>query len=160
MVAIALPVFGMKLDLPANDRMPQVQTIQTYNDMVRAFPNLGTPFFVAVRNDGANPAQVTSALTALETRAMRDPLLAGKSTPAVRTSADGKILKVTFGTPYAVDSPQAMQLLNTLDQQLVPSTLGKVAGVDYAVGGPLAMNVSANQHLSQVLPLVLGFLSC
>lgn len=158
MVALALPVFGMKLDLPANDRMPQVPTIQTYNEMVRAFPSLGTPFFVAVRDDNANPAQVRAALTALETRAMRDPLLAGRSTPVVRTSADGRILTVTFGTPYAVDSPQAMRLLDTLDQQIVPATFGTVTGVDYAVGGPLAMNVSDNQHLSQVLPLVLAFL--
>lgn len=158
MIVLAVPVFGMKLNLPANDRMPQVQTIQTYNDMVRAFPNLGTPFFVAVRNDNADPAKVDRALTDLRTQAMRDPLLATTSTPVVKTSKDGRSTTITFGTPYAVDSPQAMQLLDTLDNHVVPATIGTVAGVEHAVGGPLAMNVSDNQHLSHVLPLVLGFL--
>jgi RND superfamily putative drug exporter len=158
MVGLALPVFGMKLNLPANDRMPQVQTIQTYNAMVRAFPNLGTPFFVAVRDDNANPRQVSDALTALKTQAMRDPLLADTSTPVVKTSKDGRITTVTFGTPYAVDSPQAARLLDTLDHKIGPSTVGAVHGVEWAVGGPLAMNVSDNQHLDHVLPLVLAFL--
>jgi RND superfamily putative drug exporter len=158
MIGLAVPVFGMRLGLASNDRLPQVPAIHTYNELVQAFPEQGTAFFVAIRDGSADRGELAAAVTALEQQATHDPLLAGKTTPVVRTSKDGTISTITFGTPYAVDAPQSNQLLHSLDDRIVPNTIGRVAGADYAVGGDVAMDAADVTHLDQKLPIVVAFL--
>jgi RND superfamily putative drug exporter len=49
-------------------------------------------------------------------------------------------------------------LYDRLRTQIVRSTIGTVDGVDYAVGGDLAMNASDVKHLAEKLPWVVGCL--
>jgi hypothetical protein len=47
--------------------------------------------------------------------------------------------------------------LERLTNQLVPSTVGRLRGVEYAVGGGVAQTVDDVAHQSEKLPWVVGF---
>jgi RND superfamily putative drug exporter len=158
MVALALPALGMKLDLPSNDRLPKVQAVRTYDELVKTFPMQGSEFIVAVRDTAGQPGRLDAALADLDGRVRSDPLLAGKTVPETRASADGSIRAVTIGTPYATQAPQSRELIERLRNEYLPETLGKVAGAEFAIAGELSMHDSDNAHLAEKLPMVVGIL--
>jgi RND superfamily putative drug exporter len=60
-------------------------------------------------------------------------------------------------TPYEGGSQQARDSLTKLRKELMPQTVGKVPGAEYAVGGFVAADVDYAAHTRAKLPLVIGF---
>ncbi len=158
MVLIALPILSMRLDLPSNDRLPKVQAVRTGDEVSRTFPTQGSTFTVALRDGSGHGDELNAAVNDLERRVQADPLLAGKTVPAVRKSAVGRIQAVDFSTPYSAEAPESHQLLGRLHDDYLPATVGRIAGVDYAIGGEVSMRDSDSAHLNQKLPVVVAIL--
>ena len=62
-----------------------------------------------------------------------------------------------IGTPYAVNTAGADQSLTRLRQDLLPSTVGKLSGVEYGVTGEIAGTTDYSNHIRGTLPLVIAF---
>jgi RND superfamily putative drug exporter len=102
--------------------------------------------------------EVKAALTDLAQRTQGDPLFAPPDgAPQISVSADGRVATLDVATPYAGRSDEARRSLEKLRSQLVPATVGHVAGAEYAVGGFVAENVDYAKHVAGKLPLVMGF---
>jgi RND superfamily putative drug exporter len=84
-------------------------------------------------------------------------LFANDSKPEIKTSADGRVTTLDLATPYDENSPDAVRSLRTVREELVPATVGQVAGAEPAVGGDVARNVDYQQNQSDNLPWVIGF---
>jgi RND superfamily putative drug exporter len=111
-----------------------------------------------VRVPAGKTDEVKAALTDLAQRTQGDPLFAPPDgTPQISVSADGRVETLEVATPYAGRSDEARRSLEKLRAELVPATVGHVAGAEYAVGGFVAENVDYAKHVAGKLPLVMGF---
>ncbi|MGI8334899.1 MMPL family transporter [Actinomadura scrupuli] len=167
LLALALPALDMRLKNTGTDELPRaIPAMQSYDRMITAFPAEHAPQKVAVRAPAERAAEVRAALRALVQRTQRDPLFVHPSAPdraaqspgpEIRSSADGQVHTVSLVSPYSGDSPQARQALRELRGELLPATVGHIAGAEYAVGGETANNLDFGRHVEEKLPLVIGF---
>src|SRR5262249_24473188 len=135
LVALAVPALGMKLQFPGAKDLPRTTAaMQAYDRLTAAFPSTGTTHTVAVKAAPEKAGQVRAALTELARRTDADPLFAPFDArgPQVETSDDGRVSFLEVATPYAGRSDQARQSLERLRTDLVPATVGKVSGAEYA----------------------------
>jgi RND superfamily putative drug exporter len=133
--------------------------MQAYDRLTAAFPSNGTVHFVAVQAPASKADDVKAALTDLASRAGNDPLFAPVEAdgPEIQVSADRTVSTLEVATPYASRAAEASESLDKLRDQLIPSTLGTLSGVEYAVGGDVAGSVDYAEHIRGKLPLVMGF---
>jgi RND superfamily putative drug exporter len=158
MVALALPALNITLRSAGPDTLPRtIPVVSAYDRMTEAFPSKGTSHVVAVRGPAGQSGEMRAALTALVDRTTGDPLFAQDTRPEVRTSKDGRVSTVAIGTPYEENSAEAAHSLQVMRDELVPLTIGTVARVEHAVGGDVATNRDFQDHQSEKLPLVVGF---
>ncbi len=158
LLLLALPALNMRLNLPANDRMTKVSSVLTYEELQKTFPAQGSDFVIAARAGSNDPGALATALSDLDRQVQADPLLAGRSASETQTSADGRTKVITIGTPYGTSAPESRELLTKLHEKYLPTTVGKLQGAEYAVGGGLSMRDSDSAHLADKLPLVVGIL--
>jgi RND superfamily putative drug exporter len=78
-------------------------------------------------------------------------------TPEVRLSPDRTVSIMEIGTPYAVGTDDARRSLDRLRENLVPATVGTLSGVEFAVTGEIAGTFDYADHVSETLPIVVGF---
>jgi RND superfamily putative drug exporter len=158
MVALAVPALNITLRSAGTDTLPRtIPVVSSYDRMTGAFPSKGTSHVVAVRGPAERSGEVRAALTALVDRTTGNPLFAQDTRPEVRTSKDGRVSTVAIGTPHEENSAEAAHSLQVMRDELVPLTIGTVAGVEHAVGGDVATNRDFQDHQSDKLPLVVGF---
>nr|WP_205863113.1 MMPL family transporter [Planosporangium thailandense] len=163
LLALAAPALGMRLKFPGSEDLPRTTApMQAYDRLTAAFPSTGTTHLIAVKAPADRSAQVRAALTDLARRASADKLFAVDDRPDsggldIRVSADGRITTMELPTPYAGRSAEAARSLDVLRRDLVPATIGKVPGAEYAVGGFVAASVDYAAHIRQKLPIVIGF---
>jgi len=160
MLALAAPALGMRLTFPGAEDLPRTTPVmQAYDRLTAAYPSTGTTHLVAVRAPAEQAQQVRAALAELGRRTEADPLFArpdGFHEP-IEVSADGRVTTMVVATPHGLRSDEARVSLDRLRDDLVPATLGTLPGIEYAVGGDVAMNVDYASHIARVLPLVMGF---
>jgi RND superfamily putative drug exporter len=131
--------------------------MQAYDRLTAAFPSTGTTHEVAVKAPADKAAEVKAALGDLARRAAANKLFAIDDRLDIQTSVDGRITTMQVATPYAGRSAEAGRALDVLRRDLVPATIGKVPGAEYAVGGFVAASVDYAQHIKEKLPIVIGF---
>ena len=158
LVLLALPALGMRTSLGSTDDLPRsIPTVQAYDRLTAAFPSEGASDVVVVRAAPEQAGAVRAALLDLSGRAAIDPHFAPGRQAQVDVSADGRISRLPVYVRGSADSPGGEQALTVLRTQLVPDTVGRVAGADVAVTGDTAASVDFSALLSERLPLVVGF---
>ncbi len=158
LVALAIPAFGMTLKLTGLQDVPRsTPVMQAYDRMTAAFPSTGTEHVVVVKAQPAQAASVKAALADLSARTATDPLFAHDQQPKATVSPDGTVTLLDIGTPYASGTADGKRSLDRLRTDLVPATIGKVPGVQYAVTGEIAGTTDYSEHVKQKLPWVVGF---
>jgi RND superfamily putative drug exporter len=158
LVALAVPAFGMTLKLTGLQDVPRsTPVMQAYDRMTAAFPSTGTQHVVVVKAPAAQAGAVAAALAQLGDRAAADPLFAHDRKPELTVSPDKTVVEYAIGTPYVSGTKDGERSLNKLRDQLVPDTVGKVAGAQYAVTGEIAGTTDYSNHVKEKLPLVVGF---
>lgn len=158
MLLLALPALDLKLRVEGNDTFPKtIPAIATYDRMVQSFPAEGVAHFVAVRADADRSTEVTTALTALSRRAQDDPLFARTSEPRLRTSADGTVSTLELPIPTGTNADESIRSLEHLRTTVLPESLGRVPGAEYATSGQVARSIDYVDHQGERTPLVVGF---
>ena len=138
-----------------------VPVIRTAEAIEQAFPGGPEPAEVVVTGDDLSAAAVSHAITALHRQvaaahgAIREPIttaLFGAGQPA-----RDQVLVISVPLSGNGTNATSVNALNTLDNRVLPATLGKVPGISYAVGGDTASNTDFDAQLGSRTPLVFAF---
>jgi uncharacterized membrane protein YdfJ with MMPL/SSD domain len=129
--------------------------VEPFSRLIDAFPGTPEPAVVAVKADDVKAPAVREAVADLK----RQALASGDINPPIEieTNRDGTVTKVEIPLKGDGTDDASNQALETLRGTLLPATLGKVAGVDYAVTGQTAASEDFNKSQTSSVPKVFGF---
>ena len=156
LVALAIPALGMHTASAGVDSIPKdTPVIKTFNRITAAFPGEKASLNVVVKAKDVTTPEVASGIKQLEARAAGSKTAV--DTTDVDISKDKTVAQVTI--PIAgkgTDAPSVNALAKVRDD-LVPSTIGKVRGVETVVGGDTAATVDYNTMIKANAPIVFLF---
>src|SRR4051794_13643312 len=156
LVAMALPVLPLHTAQSGLDALPNsAPTVPTIKKVQAAFSN-GTADQTQIAIEGDIDAPATQqAVTNLKSKIVA----AGLNTGAIETEVNKSHTVARIDVPLVGKGTDSTSLtaLNTLRDDILPSTIGRVGGADYAVTGTTAMSADQNSMLKQKAPIVFGF---
>ena len=156
LLALGIPAATMKIDDAGIETLPRsIPEVQTYDRLQAAFPSEGSGYQIAVSTTPDKLPAATAALESLQREATAGGRLVTVPGATVRSSDGTAVL--TLAAPYPAGGDDSKEVLADLRDRYVPDTVGKVAGVEWAVGGDTAESVDNAQHQREKLPLVIGF---
>jgi RND superfamily putative drug exporter len=153
LLALAAPALSMRLGSPPNGGLPaNVPVLRTMERIQAAFPQSPSPAMVVVSGHDLTAPAVTRAVaevraSATSTGPIRPPVTA-------TAIAHGRALLVQVPLAGSGSGPVSDHALNVLRGRILPETLGKVAGVQYAVTGWTASDHDDIGALHHSTPLV------
>jgi uncharacterized membrane protein YdfJ with MMPL/SSD domain len=156
LLAAATPVLSMHTKLPSFTDMPRdLPVVQTYHDLIAAFPGAPTPAYLVVSAPGVPAPVLTAGIrrferAALATGRMFEPI-------SVIPSRDRSVLDIRIPIAGDGDNAPSLAALAALRHDVLPATLGKVPGVDYAVAGDTAATHDFNQQMKSRMLWVIAF---
>jgi uncharacterized membrane protein YdfJ with MMPL/SSD domain len=156
LVAAASPLLSMHTKLPSFTDMPrELPIVQTYRDVIAAFPGAPTPAQVVVRAPDVRSPDVATTLTELQraavaTNQMFQPIV---TVP----SLDHTTALVYIPIAGNGDDAASLAALSTLRDVVLPRTLGKLQDVQYAVTGDTAGTHDFNEQMKARMPWVIAF---
>jgi uncharacterized membrane protein YdfJ with MMPL/SSD domain len=156
LVVLALPALSLKTGVPGTDSLPRdLPVMQTFDRIEAAFPGGPLPAVVAIQADDVTAPGVQAAIADLR----RDALAGGQTTEPVQVdvSPDKHVARVLL--PLAGDGSDARseRALTVLRDDLIPSTLGRVEGVQASVSGQTAQSRDFNDLMKGHAPIVFAF---
>jgi uncharacterized membrane protein YdfJ with MMPL/SSD domain len=154
LVALAAPALTLNTASTSLDdvSIPEIEPVKKLDD---AFPGGNDPAQVAVRADDVTSEPVRRAIAELERKALASGQM---SNPIdVEVSRDKTVAVVDIPLAGNGTDDTSLAALATLREELVPQTVGKVAGVEYAVGGATAEDKDWSEAMKRSVPLVFGF---
>jgi RND superfamily putative drug exporter len=147
LLALAAPALGMHTEKLTLGRLlePSAALSRTYQQIQRDFPGGPAPAKVVLRAPDPTAPTVTAAVAHLTDRAVATG--AASRQPSVTTYRDAGVLVVEVPLAGSGDDRVSRQAVNTLRHDLVPATVGRVPGVQAAVGGNLAFAMDWDARL-------------
>jgi uncharacterized membrane protein YdfJ with MMPL/SSD domain len=156
LVALALPVIGMKTALPGNSDLPaKLPIVQTYDRLAAAFPGGPVAAEIVVTAPDVRSGAVTTALKELSARAVATGEMSAPL--SARTSADGTVTEIALPLAGDGDDAASNHALTLLRTQVVPETVGAVPGAHAYVTGETAGSRDFGHQLRSRAPLVFAF---
>src|SRR5262249_21455909 len=139
---------------PPNTRTPQSNPSRVAK-MPTDFPSTSEPAPVAGVFPPGRRAQAKRALATLETRAAAR----GIAHPpfAVNPGEDGRSLAIELPLTGNGNNAASRDDVSVLRDQLIPSTLGQIPGVQTAVTGTVAEDVDFTHQVKHGMPYVIAF---
>jgi len=156
LLVAASPALQMHTKLPSFTDMPRdMPIVKTYRDVIAAFPGAPTPAEVVVHAKNVRTPAIAAAIQNLElvavaTGQMYQPIL-------VRINPDSTVADILIPLQGNGDDTASLAALQTLRSEVVPETLGRVGGIDYAVGGATAGTHDFNEQMKSRMPWVIAF---
>jgi uncharacterized membrane protein YdfJ with MMPL/SSD domain len=156
LVLAATPILNMHTKLPSMVDMPrQLPIVKTLQDTLAAFPGAPSPAVVVVRAEDVRSDAVAAAisnmkLVAASTKQMFQPML-------TTVSPDNTTAEITVPLAGNGDDKASLAALSVLRDDVLPNTLGRVSGVDYAVTGDTAGTHDFNEQMKSRMPWVFAF---
>jgi RND superfamily putative drug exporter len=154
LVALAVPTLQLHTTQTGMEGIT-TPVVDPFKRVIKAFPGTPDPAQVAIKAENVNAAPVQTAIAQLEQKALATGEMQAPIT--VEINRAGTVAKIDI--PLAgngVDS-RSTAALASLRQDLLPETLGTVAGVEYAVTGMTANSQDFNTAQTNSIPLVFGF---
>jgi uncharacterized membrane protein YdfJ with MMPL/SSD domain len=156
LLVLAVPALKMHTINPGVAGLPRsLPIMQTYDRIQAAFPGGPLPAVVAIGADDVTAPQVQQGI-----KAMTDAALATKqmSQPVTTTISPDKSVEVV-SIPLQGDGTDKSSeaALASLRDTVMPSTIGKVAGVQADVSGMTAGSKDFNDSLKSHMPIVFAF---
>jgi uncharacterized membrane protein YdfJ with MMPL/SSD domain len=156
LLVIASPALHFKIhqtgvnDLPPN--MPGYSVLKHIN---QAFPSNSAGATVVVTAPNVNAPEVRQGIANLKKAAE----LSGRITPPfdTRVSRNGTVAAVDMQLVGDGTNAASQDALKTLRSEVIPSTLGRVPGVEANVSGTTAINHDQSAQLARTAPLIFGF---
>jgi RND superfamily putative drug exporter len=155
MLALAAPALGLRLGQPAIDAPKSIAAVTTMDAVQRAFPQAPAPAEIVVTGQDLTGPRVTAAVDALRARAAAGGPVSQPVT--VTELGGGRALLVDVQLAGSGTDTASNNALQTLRNQVLPATLGKVPGVSYAVTGDAAGFFDDLHQENSSLPLVFAF---
>ncbi len=155
MLALAAPAVSLRLGNPPDGGFAtSLPVVQTANKIQAAFPVAPAPAQVVVTGADLASGSVRDAVAELQ----RSASATGMIRKPVTASAIGGGRALVVSVPLQGNGTNARSDAALLDlrNQVLPATLGKVAGISYAVTGPTANNYDDDAALHSRTPLVLA----
>jgi putative drug exporter of the RND superfamily len=150
LLALSAPALGMRLTNPAIDLPAGQPIVHVLDDISRDFPAKPPPAEVVVSGSGLDSPAMQREIAALRQQV-------GPGRPVgVQPVAGGRALVVDVPLPGNGSSEQSNAALLTLENRLLPDTIGKVPGANVAVTGNTAENYDLRDMLHSRTPIVFG----
>jgi uncharacterized membrane protein YdfJ with MMPL/SSD domain len=156
LVALAIPAFGLHTADAGTQAIPQnTPVMKTYNRITSAFPGVKNSAQVVVKADDVTKPAVAGAIQSLEHKVTA----ARVATDDITTDVSHDRTVATIDIPIAGNGNDAKSLaaLESLRSDIVPATVGNVAGAEALVGGDTAAGKDYNDMLKAHAPIVFLF---
>jgi uncharacterized membrane protein YdfJ with MMPL/SSD domain len=156
LLLLAVPALGMRAKtMGLNDLPKDLPIIATYQRMQAAFPGSSVPAVVAVRAADVTAPPVRAAIDDLHRRAVAS----GQMSEPVQVQVNPAKTVALVNVPLAGDGEnrQSVEALQTLRHQVIPATVGKLAGATIGVTGQTAGTKDFTDQMRSRAPLVFGF---
>jgi RND superfamily putative drug exporter len=156
LLAIAAPALTLHTAEPGIDTYPQsLGVMKTYSRLQDAFPGTEIPANVVIKTTNVDSSEVTQAIGELEERAiatglMQEPII-------VDVNVERTVANVAIPIAGSGNDGPSNAALAALRDEIVPETVGRVAGAEVAVGGFAAQSKDFNDEMKSVAPYVFAF---
>jgi RND superfamily putative drug exporter len=156
LVALSIPALGMQFKNPGFDGYSRSQSaIQTYDRLQAAFPGGAVPAMTVIKADDVTAAPVQAAIRQLHDRALASGELSEPS--RVEISPDKSVAVVALSVKGSGTDAASERSLEVLRSEVIPPTVGKLAGAEVAVTGVTAGSKDFNDAMTSRAPLVFAF---
>jgi len=156
LIALTIPALGMTLKDPGNESISRDQPImQTLDRIDAAFPGGSVAATVVVAADDVTTPEVEAGIADLQDQAIASGKL--HEPTSVEISPDKTTALVNIAVDGNGNDAASEASLATLREDVVPATVGKVAGTEVAVGGETAFSKDFLDTMKSHLPIVFGF---
>jgi RND superfamily putative drug exporter len=156
LLALAAPAFALHTKNAGLTALPpNLEIAKTYERIQRAFPGGPQPAYVVAQAPDVGAAPVRAAVAELRRRALASGEL--RNPISVDANDDGTIVAVGISLAGSGTDARSEHALALLRKRLVPETLGRVPGVEVAVGGLTAESKDFNDLLGRRAPHVFAF---
>ena len=156
LVALCIPALGIQLKQPGFDGYSRSQpVIQTYDRVQAAFPGGAVPATTVIKAEDVTAAPVQAAIKQLHDRALATGQLSEPS--AVDVSPDKTVAVVALSVKGSGTDAASERSLEVLRSEVVPATVGKLAGAEVAVNGVTAGTHDFTDVVTARAPVVFLF---
>jgi RND superfamily putative drug exporter len=156
LVVLALPTLHLHTAESGMDALPNsAPTVTTIKKVTNAFSG-GTvsPADVAIKADTTKP-EVQRAIAAIQSQVVAHHL--NKGSIDVETNPSHTVARISIPLVGKGTDSASNTALNTLRDDILPATIGKVNGAEWAVTGQTANSADENALLKHKAPIVFGF---
>ncbi|MHB8532657.1 MAG: MMPL family transporter [Solirubrobacteraceae bacterium] len=156
LLAMAVPMIGIHTRLPSFTDLPkQLAIVKSYERIQHRFPGAQTPAVVAIQARDVQAPAVREAIAGLERRALASGQMNRPIDVAVSRAKDVERLEIPLQGNGA--DARSIAALETLRNELIPASVGRVAGVRTAITGETAGTQQFNEVTKHHWPLVFAF---
>ena len=156
LVALCIPALGIEFKEPGLDGYSRSQpVIQTYDRVQAAFPGGAVPATTVIKAADVTAAPVQAAIGQLHDKALATGQLSEPS--HVDISPDKTVAVVALSVKGSGTDAASDRSLEVLRSEVIPATVGKLAGAEVAVNGLTAGSKDFLDVLVSRLPIVFGF---
>jgi RND superfamily putative drug exporter len=156
LVALAIPALGMQFKNPGYEGYSRSKAvIQTHDRLQAAFPGGAVPAMTVIKAADVTAAPVRDAIRQLHDRALATRELSEPS--RVEISPDKTVAVVALSVKGSGTDAASERSLQILRDEVVPVTVGRLAGAEVAVAGVTAGSKDFNDSMLAHAPLVFAF---
>jgi uncharacterized membrane protein YdfJ with MMPL/SSD domain len=156
LVALSIPALGMQFKEPGTEGMSRSEPIiQTLDRVDAAFPGGTAPADVVIKAKDVTTPEVQQAIKDLHDEAIATGQLSEPSN--VDINPDKTVAVVSLATKGKGTDAASERSLEVLREQVVPATVGKLAGAEVATTGLTASSKDFLDTMKSHLPLVFAF---
>jgi uncharacterized membrane protein YdfJ with MMPL/SSD domain len=156
LVALSVPALGIQFKDPGYDGYSRSQpAIQTYDRLQAAFPGGAIPATTVIKAEDVTTAPVQAAIQQLHDRALATGQLSEPS--RVEVSPDKTVAIVALSVKGSGTDAASERSLEALRSEVVPATVGRLAGAEVAVTGMTAGSKDFVEVLTSHAPIVFAF---
>jgi uncharacterized membrane protein YdfJ with MMPL/SSD domain len=159
LVAMAIPAVGLDTGTPPlGDSLPKDEpVVQTFNRVQDAFPAENSGLSVVVKGEDVTSPAVQDAIGKFEQKAAEDKSTFPGQGVEVDVNPDKTVATLELEIAGDGTDEQSNRALDVTRDEVVPATLGQVAGVQTCVDGVTAQDRDFNDTMKANLPYVFGF---
>ncbi|HET8536556.1 MAG TPA: MMPL family transporter, partial [Solirubrobacteraceae bacterium] len=156
LVVLAIPAFSMHTVTTGTKDLPRkLEVMKVYDRMQAAFPGGQIPAEVVVHAPDVTAPEVSTAIAQLRQRALQSGSMHAPISATVSPDRHVAIVSVPIDGDGADAASQAS--LRVLRDEVIPATVGRLAGADVHVTGMTAGSDDFNGLMRSRAPLVIAF---
>jgi uncharacterized membrane protein YdfJ with MMPL/SSD domain len=146
----------MKTVVPGAEALPKdLEAVQVYDRLQKAFPGEADPAGVVVRAPSIDAPEVQAAIENLRARALETGQIHKPVTVEVNEARTVAQIELPIEGSGSDDASYAA--VSTLRDEIVPETVGSVEGVEAGVTGSTAISKDFGDSMRDKAPLVFAF---